>query len=68
MLIGSGILPMDFFNEASKNPFALGLGGCGWRSLLWHCFLCWPVCCVVAICVLTCILAATCFACVPNQG
>jgi hypothetical protein len=37
MLIGSGILPMDFFNEASKNPFALGLGGCGWRSSLLHC-------------------------------
>jgi len=29
MLIGSGILPKEFF-EAARNPFVIGVGACEW--------------------------------------
>jgi len=32
MLIGSGILPKEFF-EAARNPFVIGLGGCEWHLI-----------------------------------
>ncbi len=31
MLIGSGILPREFFSVV-KSPFAIGLGACEWAS------------------------------------
>jgi hypothetical protein len=31
MLIGSGILPPEFF-QATRNPFVIGVGACKWRG------------------------------------
>jgi hypothetical protein len=31
MLIGSGILPREFF-EATQNPFVIGIGACEWTG------------------------------------